>query len=65
MHFQGEQKARKILAIVWIINKKTYNMVLQRQIIDCIKMNKISDDIKFIDNTIENWRVGLTAEGRT
>ena len=40
-------------------------MVPQRQIMDSIKMYKISDEvIKFINNIIENWRVGLTAEGK-
>ena len=32
-------------------------MVPQRWIIDCRKMYKISDEvIKFIENSIENWR---------
>ena len=49
---------------MWIDNKKTYNMVPQKQIMDSIKMYKIYDEvIKFIDNT--NWRVGLTAEGKS
>ena len=40
-------------------------MVTQSRIIDCLKMYKISNEvIKFIKNTMENWRVELTARGK-
>ena len=40
-------------------------MVLQSWIIDCLKMYKISDEvIKFIKETMKNWRVVLTVGGK-
>ena len=52
--------------MVLIDNKKAYGMVPQRWIIDCLKMYKVSDeDIKFIENTIENWRVKVIAVGKS
>ena len=37
-------------------------MVLQNWVIDCFKMYKIADEvIKFIEETMKNWRVELTA----
>ena len=51
--------------MAWIDDKKVYDMVPQSRIIDC-KMYKISNEvIKFIKNTMENWRVELTAEGNS
>ena len=39
-------------------------MVLQSWIIECLKIYKLSDKvIKFIEKTMENWRVELTAGG--
>ena len=42
--------------------KKAHDMVPQSWIIDCFKMYKIFGEvIKFVKNTMENWRVELTA----
>ena len=61
-HPQGEQNETKNIALAWIDNKKAYDMVSQSWIINCLTMLKISAEvIKFIKNTIENWRVDLTA----
>ena len=58
---------RKNLAMVWIYcKKKVFDMVPQSWIIDCLKMYKISGEIiKFIENTMENWRVEQVAEGKS
>ena len=41
-------------------------MVPQNWIIHCLKMYKISDEvIKFIEETMKNWRVKLTAGGKS
>ena len=46
--------------------KKTNDIVPQSRIIECLIMNKISDEIIiFIENTMENWRVNLTAGGKS
>ena len=51
------------LAMVWIDYKKTYDMVSQSWIIDCLRMYKISGElVKFVENTTENWGVELAAE---
>ena len=48
--------------MVWIDNKKAYDMVPQ----SCLKMYKIfSKVIKFIKNTMKNWRVKMTAERKS
>ena len=45
--------------------QKAYDLVPQSWIIDCLKMYKIFGKvIKFIKNTMGNWRVKLTAEGK-
>ena len=50
------------LAMAWIDYKKTYDMVPQSWIINCLKMYKISHEIiNFIEKTMKNWRVELTA----
>ena len=50
--------------MTWIDFKKTYDMVPQSWIINCLKMYKISDEIiNFIEKTMKTWRVGLTARG--
>ena len=55
------KRDEKNLAISWIDYKKAYDIILQSWIIECLKMYKISGEIiKFIDNTMENWRVELT-----
>ena len=66
-HILNESKTRrKNLAMAWIDYKKAYDMVPQRWIINCHKMNKISDEvINFIEKTMKTWRVELTAGGRS
>ena len=54
----------KNIDIVWIDYKKAY-MVQRSRIIDSLKMYKISKVIRFIENTMENWRVELTAGGKS
>ena len=52
--------------MAWIDYKKTYDMVPQNWIINCLKMYKIADEvINFIEKTMETWRVELTARGRS
>ena len=59
--FKDIKTKQKKVAMTWIDNKKAYDMVLQNWIIYCLKMCKIYGEvIKFIENTIENWRVELT-----
>ena len=66
-HILNESKTRrKNLALVWIDNKKAYDIVLQSWIINCFKMYKISDEvINFIKKNMKTWRVELTAGGRS
>ena len=57
---------RKNLAMAWIDYKKAYDMVRQSWIINCLKMYKISHEIiNFIEKTMKNWRVELTAGGKS
>ena len=45
---------------------KAYDMVLHSRIINDLKMYKISFEvISFIEKTMKNWRVELTAGGRS
>ena len=62
-HILNESKnRRKNLAMAWIDYKKTYDIVPQNWIINCLKMYKISHEIiNFIEKTMKNWRVKLTA----
>ena len=54
------------LEMAWIDYKKACDMVLQNWIINCLKMYKISNEVKnFIEKTMKSWRVGLTAVGRS
>ena len=64
-HILNESKIRrKNLAMAWIDNKKAYDMVPQSQIINCLKMYKISHEvINFIEKTMKTWKVELTAGG--
>ena len=56
---------RKNLAMAWIDYKKAYHRVQQRWIINCLKMYKIFHEImNFIEKTMKNWRVELTAGGK-
>ena len=66
-HILNEGKTRwKNLAIVWIDDKKAYDMVPQSWLLKCLKMYKISDEvINFINKTMKIWRVELTAGGRS
>ena len=57
---------RKNVAMAWLDNKKTYDIVPQNWIIDCLKMYKISDKvIKFIMESRKIWKVEMTAGGKT
>ena len=62
-HILNESKAgRKNLAMAWIDYKKGLRYGPQSWIILCLKKYKISNEIiKFIEKTMENWRVELTA----
>ena len=52
--------------MAWIDYKKAYDMVPQSWIINCLKMYKISHEtINFIEKTMKNWRVELTAGGKS
>ena len=65
-HILDVSKTRwKNLAMAWIDNKKTYDIVPHSWTINSLKMYKISDEvINFIDKTMKTWRVELTEEGR-
>ena len=62
----NESKNRwKNLAMAWIDYKRVYDMVPQSWIINCLKIYKISHEIiSFIEKTMKNWRVELTAGGK-
>ena len=48
--------------MAWINYKKAYDMVPQSWMINYLKMYKISHETKnFIEKTMKNWRVELTA----
>ena len=66
-HILNESKTRwKNLDMAWIDYKKAYDMVPQNWIINCLKMYKISHEtIHFIKKTMKNWRVELTAGGKS
>ena len=66
-HILNESKTRrKILAMARINYKKAYDMAPQSWILHCLKMYKISQDVKyFIEKTMQTWRVDLTAGGRS
>ena len=52
--------------MAWIDYKKAYDMIPQSWIINCLKMYKISHEtINFIEKTMKNWIVELTAEGKS
>ena len=60
----NDNKTRlKNIALVWIDYKKKYDMVRQSCIIECLKRYKIAVMvIKFIEETMKNWRVELTGK---
>ena len=67
-HILNESKTRrKKLPKAWIENKKSYDMVPQSWIINCLKMYKISHEIiNFIEKTpMKTGRVELTAGRRS
>ena len=66
-HILNESKTRrKNLATAWIDYEKACDMVPQSWILHCLKMYKISHEvINFIKNTMQTWRVELTAGGRS
>ena len=66
-HILNESKTRrKNLAMAWIDYKKAYDMVPQIWILHFLKMYKISHEvINFIEQTMNTWRVELTAGGRS
>ena len=66
-HILNESKnRRKNLAMAWIDYKNAYDMVPQSWIINCLKMYKISHEtINFIEKNMKNWRVELTAGGKS
>ena len=52
--------------MIGIDYKKEYDMVPQSWIINCLKMYKISQEVKnFIEKNMKTWRVELTAGGRS
>ena len=66
-HILNESKnRRKNIAMALRDNKKAYDMVPQSWIINYHKMYKISHEtIHFIEKTMKNWRVELTAGGKS
>ena len=66
VHPKREQDQTEKPTTVWIDYKKAYDMVPKSQMINCLKIYKISDEvINFIDKTMKTWRVELTTEGRS
>ena len=64
-HIESKNR-RKNLAMAWIDYKKAYDMVSQSWIINCLKMYKIlHETINFIEKTMKNGRVELTAGGKS
>ena len=52
--------------MAWIDDKNAYDMVPENWILHCLKMYKISHEvINFIEETMQTWRVELTAGGRS
>ena len=61
-HSLKEKNETENLAMTRPDNKNAYNMVPQSWMIDYLKMSKISVKVvKSIENTKENWGVGLAA----
>ena len=60
------KNTQKNLAMAWIDYKKAYDMVPQSWIINSLRMYKISHKtINFLEKTMKNWRVELTAGGKS
>ena len=66
-HILNESKTRrKNLAMAWIDNKRSYDMVPKSWILHCLKMYKTSHEvINFIEKTMQTWRVEQTPGGRS
>ena len=53
---------RKNLPMIWIDNKKAYDMFLKSGILHCLKMYKIPNQVvQFIEKTMQIWTVEMTA----
>ena len=62
----NERKTRrKNVAIAWIDRKRAYDIVTQSWIIHCLKMNKISDEVKVYRKTMETWWAEMTTGGKS
>ena len=63
-HILKEGKARrKNVTMAWIDYKKASDIVQQTQIIECLKMYKISNKIiKFIMEVMKNWKIEVGGE---
>ena len=66
-HILNDIRTRlKNLAMAQIDYKKAYDMVLQTWVINCLKMDKISDEvINFIEKTMKTWKEELTVGERS
>ena len=66
-HILNESKTRrKNLAMAWIDYKMAYDMVPQSWILHCLKMYKISHEVRnFVEQTMKTGWVELTAGGRS
>ena len=62
-HILNESETRRNKSsydVNWL--KNAFDMVPQSKLLHCLKMYKIPDEIiKFIEQTMENWRGELTA----
>ena len=64
--FKESKTKQKNVAMARIDSKKTYDIVPQSWIIDCLRMYKISDKfVKFLTKSMKNWKVDLIAGGKT
>ena len=62
LHILNESRPDEKIYMALIDYTKIYDMVLQRWIINCLKMYKIADEVmNFIEKTMKTWRVELTA----
>ena len=58
--------AKRDEKMAWIDYKKVLDIILQSWIRDSLKMYKISDEVlKLIEETMKNWRMELTAGGKS
>ena len=60
------ESKRENLDMLWIIDKKAYDIVSQSWIINCLKMYNISDEvINFSGKTMITWRLKLTDQEKS